>query len=34
MLVLTGVSRREDVERTGIRPTVIAEDVSALLEGP
>jgi glycerol 3-phosphatase-2 len=34
MLVLTGVSRREDVERTGIRPTLIAEDVSALLEGP
>jgi HAD superfamily hydrolase (TIGR01457 family) len=34
MLVLTGVSGREDVERTGIRPTVIAEDVSALLEGP
>ncbi|HEY8117278.1 MAG TPA: HAD-IIA family hydrolase [Actinomycetota bacterium] len=33
MLVLTGVSSREDVERTGIRPTVIAEDVSALLEG-
>jgi hypothetical protein len=34
MLVLTGVSRREDVERTGIRATVIAEDVSALLEDP
>jgi HAD superfamily hydrolase (TIGR01457 family) len=34
MLVLTGVSRREDVERTGIRVTVIAEDVSALLEDP
>ena len=34
MLVLTGVSRREDVERTGIRATVIAEDVSALLEEP
>lgn len=34
MLVLTGVSRRGDVERTGIRPTVIAEDVSALLEDP
>jgi len=34
MLVLTGVSGREDVERTGIRPTVIAEDVSALLEAP
>ena len=34
MLVLTGVSSREDVERTGIRPTVIAEDVSALLEDP
>jgi ribonucleotide monophosphatase NagD (HAD superfamily) len=33
MLVLTGVSSREDVERTGIRPTVIAEDVSVLLEG-
>jgi len=32
MLVLTGVSRREDVERLGIAPTVIAEDVSALLE--
>lgn len=32
MLVLTGVSGREDVDRTGIRPTVIAEDVSALLE--
>lgn len=32
MLVLTGVSGREDVERLGIRPTVIAEDVSALLE--
>jgi glycerol-1-phosphatase len=32
MLVLTGVSGREDVERTGIRPTLIAEDVSALLE--
>jgi glycerol-1-phosphatase len=34
MLVLTGVSGRDDVERTGIRPTVIAEDVSALLEAP
>jgi polyhydroxyalkanoate synthesis regulator phasin len=34
MLVLTGVSRLEDVERTGIRATVIAEDVSALLEDP
>ena len=34
MLVLTGVSGPEDVERTGIRPTVIAEDVSALLEDP
>jgi polyhydroxyalkanoate synthesis regulator phasin len=34
MLVLTGVSSREDVERTGIRVTVIAEDVSALLEDP
>lgn len=34
MLVLTGVSRREDVERLGIVPTVIAEDVSALLEPP
>jgi glycerol-1-phosphatase len=32
MLVLTGVSGREDVERLGIEPTVIAEDVSALLE--
>ena len=34
MLVLTGVSGRGDVERTGIRPTIIAEDVSALLEAP
>ena len=34
MLVLTGVSGREDVERTGIRPTVIVKDVSALLEDP
>ena len=32
MLVLTGISGREDVERLGIVPTVIAEDVSALLE--
>ncbi|MGA9160175.1 MAG: HAD-IIA family hydrolase [Actinomycetota bacterium] len=32
MLVLTGVSSRADVEVTGIRPTTIAEDVSALLE--
>ena len=32
MLVLTGVSGREDVERLGIAPTVIAEDVSALPE--
>ena len=32
MLVLTGVSGREDVERLGILPTLIAEDVSALLE--
>jgi HAD superfamily hydrolase (TIGR01457 family) len=32
MLVLTGVSGREDVERLGIVPTVIAEDVSGLLE--
>ena len=32
MLVLTGVSEREDVERLGIYPTVIAEDVAALLE--
>ena len=31
MLVLTGVSAREDVERLGIVPTVIAEDVSGLL---
>jgi len=34
MLVLTGVSDRADVEATGVRPTVIAEDVSALLEDP
>jgi glycerol-1-phosphatase len=34
MLVLTGVSSRADVEATGVRPTVIAEDVSALLEDP
>ncbi len=33
MLVLTGVSSRADVEVTGIRPTMIAQDVSALLEG-
>lgn len=33
MLVLTGVSSRAEVEVTGIRPTTIAEDVSALLEG-
>jgi HAD superfamily hydrolase (TIGR01457 family) len=32
MLVLTGVSGREDVERLGIHPTVVAEDVAALLE--
>ena len=32
MLVLTGVSGRADVERLGIVPTVIAEDVSGLLE--
>jgi glycerol-1-phosphatase len=32
MLVLTGVSGRGDVERLGIVPTVIAEDVSGLLE--
>ena len=32
MLVLTGVSGRADVEATGVLPTVIAEDVSALLE--
>jgi len=32
MLVLTGVSGREDVEGLGIVPTVVAEDVSALLE--
>jgi HAD superfamily hydrolase (TIGR01457 family) len=32
MLVLTGVSGREDVDRLGIVPTVIAEDVSGLLE--
>jgi glycerol 3-phosphatase-2 len=32
MLVLTGVSGREDVERLGIVPTVIAEDVSGLLD--
>lgn len=34
MLVLTGVSSREDLERTGIRATVVAQDVSALLEDP
>ena len=32
MLVLTGVSGRADVEATGIRPTLIADDVAALLE--
>ena len=32
MLVLTGVSGREDVERLGIHPTVVAADVAALLE--
>jgi glycerol-1-phosphatase len=32
MLVLTGVSGREDVKRLGIEPTMIAQDVSALLE--
>jgi glycerol 3-phosphatase-2 len=31
MLVLTGVSTRDDAEAAGIRPTVIADDVSALL---
>jgi ribonucleotide monophosphatase NagD (HAD superfamily) len=34
MLVLTGVSSRADVEATGVRPNVIAEDVSALLDDP
>ena len=34
MLVLTGVSSRADVEATGVRPTVIAEDVSALVDEP
>ena len=34
MLVLTGVSGRADVEASGVRPTVIAENVSALLEDP
>jgi len=32
MLVLTGVSGREDVERLGIHPTVVAADVAALPE--
>lgn len=32
MLVLTGVSGRADVEATGIRPTLIADDVAGLLE--
>lgn len=32
VLVLTGVSTRQDVETTGIRPTLIMPDVSALLE--
>jgi glycerol-1-phosphatase len=31
MLVLTGISSRADVERTGPRPTYVAEDLSALL---
>ena len=34
MLVLTGVSTRADAETAGLRPTVIAEDVSALLAEP
>jgi HAD superfamily hydrolase (TIGR01457 family) len=34
MLVLTGVSTRADAEAAGIRPTVIANDVSALLAEP
>ena len=34
MLVLTGVSSKADAEAAGVRPTVIAEDVSGLLEEP
>ena len=34
MLVLTGVSTRAEAEGARARPTVIAEDVSALLEEP
>jgi len=33
MLVLTGVATRAEVEATGNRPTFIAQDVSALLDG-
>jgi HAD superfamily hydrolase (TIGR01457 family) len=32
MLVLTGVSTRRDAEAAAVRPTIVAEDVSALLE--
>jgi HAD superfamily hydrolase (TIGR01457 family) len=34
LLVLTGVSTREDVERTDVRPTHVAPDVSVLVDGP
>lgn len=33
MLVLTGVATRTEVETSGIRPTFMAQDVSALLDG-
>lgn len=32
MLVLTGISTRDDLETAGIAATYVAEDLSALLE--
>ena len=34
LLVLSGVSRREDIERSGVSPTFVGEDLSALVEEP
>ena len=33
LLVLSGVSREDEIEASGVRPTHVAADVSALLAG-
>ena len=33
LLVLTGISRRTDIERAPVHPTYVGDDLSALFDG-